>query len=205
MAGSRAGLRSRNARGLPVADRDARWTFRHGFLDARRRRDLARGVRRRTRVECTAESLRTARRKALAPESHRRLHRENVDHLQTDHWGSCERQFNVRVKRSPLNLLLSSRGGAGQAVWALNACEIEPLLDWAAGRSFRFGPECSADPATTCRISAHDSAWDATRGSGFDAPVSEILRQNGTEVTRRMIYSSSRAGSRWISRPASIA
>ena len=109
---------------------------------------------------------------------------------QTEHWGFFERSYRVRSSDQPfVEIEFGTRGGAGNTMWTLNALDFSDASGVPA-KSIRFGPEPDrCDPAVTY-VSVGDWRYSAARGCGFDAPVEELLRELGSEITRRLVFCS---------------
>ena len=86
-----------------------------------------------------------------------------------------------------MEIALATAGGAGNAVWAVNAI----ILSDPEGRELKrilFGPAVQDDLPEAIRIGSGNWEWDKSTRCGFDAPVQEILRELGTDITRSMVY-----------------
>lgn len=108
---------------------------------------------------------------------------------QTDHWGSYEKCFHVDVhEQSPVEIEIRPTGGAGNAMWTLNEIDFRNR-DGVSSKCLRFGPEPEKAEPNMDYVSARTWQYDAPRGCGFDAPVEELLRELGSPVTRRLVFS----------------
>jgi len=106
---------------------------------------------------------------------------------QTENWGSFTRRFRIKGGADILEISLATAGGAGNAVWSLNAINFS-RPDGRVLKRIIFGPTVQDDPPEVVRIGAGNWAWDDSRCCGFNGPVQEILRELGTEITRSMVY-----------------